>query len=325
MSAIEQFLQEKLVRELILCKSAPKEIIYVTTNSSITATFELLAKHDILAVPVREQDELLYVGWISVLDILSFILRVYSKGETIDKDAPWSTWCKNIDTLICRGEELGKISVVDAMDKTWISPVNATGSVFELVESLFATSKNIHRIGVCNDENDNYVRAIVTQSDVIQLLYKYSLEKPFLGNIADTPIGDIPGLRYHAESNNLISMSINAQTIHAFWLMIFDKVHGIPIVDRNGILIANLSASDIKGISRGNLPFSSLLYPIREFIQKGCLKPPIKCTWRTSFMNLIQQLALFRVHRVWIVDADDKLEGVITLTTIMKFISDLGK
>jgi len=153
-------------------------------------------------------------------------------------------------------------------------------------------------------------------------------KKNILGNFAEHPIGKIDGIRKHAENEGVISMSINAQTIHAFWLMNFGKVYGIALVDKNGTLVANLSASDIKGIGSscsGKLPFSALLLPIREFIQKAHLKPPLKCTWETPLFNVIQQLALFRVHRVWVVDAHDKPLGVVTLSTIMSFIRDQAK
>jgi len=304
-----------------------REIVSVKSNATIREAIEVLARNKILAVPVRDTDEVRYIGWFGVLDALSYILKTYSEGEITKGEAAWSSWCKDIDTLTHRGRELGKTTVEVAMNKVWIPPVNATGSVFQLAESIFASPKKegIHRIGVCNDENDAYVRAIVTQSDVIQFLYNHAQKKPILGDFANTPIGKIDGIRKYAESDCLISMSINAQTIHAFWLMNFDKVYGIPIVDHEGRLVANLSASDIKGISGGELPFSALLLPIRQFIQKAHLKPPLKCSWETSFFNIIQQLALFRVHRIWVVDTQDKPVGVVTLTTIMNFLKDLAK
>jgi len=278
--------------------------------------------NNILALPVRAEDEVNYLGWFSVLDALAFILKTYSEGEAVEQGSPWSTWCKDIDTLTHRGSELGLKLVEEAMDKTWLTPVNATGSLYELIESIFASDKNIHRIAITNDENDNYVRAIMTQSDILQALYKNATEKSLLGDLGEKPIGKIDQIRKYAASDNLISMSINAQTIHAFWLLNFDKVYGIAIVDGLGRLIANLSASDVKGISSGHLPFSCLLLPIREFIQKAHLMPPLKCTWDTSLYNVIQQLALFRVHRIWVVDSQDKAVGVITLSTLMKFLKD---
>jgi CBS-domain-containing membrane protein len=321
MSSIESFLHSKLVRDLISLKPT-QEIVYVNVKTQIKDAIKLLAHYNILSVPVRAEDGVDYIGWFSVLDALQFILKTYSEGEAVE-DGAWSKWCQDIDKLTHRGLEFGQKPVELAMNKFWQAPVNATGSVYQLIESVFATEKGIHRIAVCNNENDTYVRSIVTQSDVIQLLYKNALEHSIFGDLAKAPIGHIQSLRKYSESDNLISMSLNAQTIHAFWLMNFDKVYGIPIVDSNGKLIANISASDIKGISTGRLPFSALLLPIREFIKTARLIPPAKCTWESTFFDVIQTLALFRLHRIWIVDAHDKPVGIITLTTLMKFIGDI--
>lgn len=44
----------------------------------------------------------------------------------------------------------------------------------------------------------------------------------------------------------VISMSMNAQTIHAFYLMKANKVGAVAITHPSGAIIANLSAADIK-------------------------------------------------------------------------------
>jgi len=197
------------------------------------------------------------------------------------------------------------------------------GSLFELVE-LFSTS-HMHRIGVLNDENDSYLRSIATQSDIIHMLSKKIYDTPLsLGTEIHLPIGNFESLRKHASMLSPISMSFSATTIHAFWLMIFHKVYGVAITDSNGRLIANISASDVKGLS-GKLPFSSLLLPIRDFIRKSNVPPALKCTWETPLSSIIHQLSLFRAHRIWVVDTNDIPVGVVTLSTIMDFLNGLVK
>lgn len=47
-------------------------------------------------------------------------------------------------------------------------------------------------------------------------------------------------------NREVISMSVNAQAIQAFYLMHVNKVSAVAIVDEKGTLVANLSASDIR-------------------------------------------------------------------------------
>jgi CBS domain-containing protein len=44
----------------------------------------------------------------------------------------------------------------------------------------------------------------------------------------------------------IVTMSINAQAIHGFWDIYFNKVSAVAVVDTNGKLLGNLSASDIR-------------------------------------------------------------------------------
>jgi CBS-domain-containing membrane protein len=282
---------------------------------------KILAENNVLSLPVRDADEASYVGWFGVMEALSFILRTYAENE--DKENKNWIWCKDIDKLIHKGEAIGKVPIKAVMDKKWVQPVSGIGSLFELVE-LFSTSR-IHRVGVLKDENDSYLRSIATQSDVIHMLSKKIYDTPLcLGTEIHLPIGNFESLRKNSSVSSPIAMSFSATTIHAFWLMVFHKVYGIAITDSNGRLIADISATDVKGLSE-KLPFSSLLLPIRDFARKSNVRPAVKCTWETPLSSIIHQLSLFRAHRVWVVDSNDIPVGVVTLSTIMDFLNGLVK
>lgn len=49
-----------------------------------------------------------------------------------------------------------------------------------------------------------------------------------------------------AKSEGIVTVSINAQAIHAFWSIFFNKVSAVAVIDSEGKLLGNLSASDIR-------------------------------------------------------------------------------
>lgn len=78
-----------------------------------------MSDHKILSVPVKEEGE--YIGFIDVLDVVTFVLlyvpwflqlnsSTYSEGEDTTTMA-WSDWCSNIDELTHRGVEFGNTPV----------------------------------------------------------------------------------------------------------------------------------------------------------------------------------------------------------------------
>jgi len=259
-----------------------------------------------------------------VLNLLSFILQTYSQGNTPEA-MQWSTWCTDIDELKHRGETFGSIPVSTIMQSI-TAPVYPEGSIFELIE-VFALG--VHRAPVYKVSGlVHYITDIVSQSDVMSFLFRHRFDAGLHGATAhgdlfNTPIKKLPGLEY---SKTVITMSYFAQAIHAFWLMHFHRVYGVAIVDHDGRLLANLSASDIRGIGHGRKKFSALLLPVPSFYREFELQTsPLTCTPDTTFGSLIVKFGFYRVHRLWIVDNADKPIGLISLTDVMKYLASLEK
>lgn len=176
------------------------------------------------------------------------------------------------------------------------------------------------------DDEDRVVH-VITQSTVIQFLARHINH---FGRIATTTIEKI-GLGY---VTLLVSSIVNTMTdcfcsfqtvlyvnpevraIHAFYQMWFHKVSGV-----DGSLLANLSVTDLKGLSQENFP--SLLDPVLEFIAKQVSDkkiPPITVTPETTFETVVLKIAATGVHRLWIVDKDNKPAGIISLTDVMNLL-----
>jgi len=312
------------VSELLKLKSAKGHIIDVKASTPLSEAIKILSEHEVLSVPVRAEDSIDYVGVIDVLDILQFILKTYSKGKDVES-MQWSSWCTNIDELMQRGEAFCATPVSE-IAQSLSTPVYPEGSVFELIE-VFA--QGIHRVPIWKVSGHlTYVNDLVSQSDVLAFLFRHRFDVDLHGNrlsgdLFNTPIKSLQGLQY---SKNVITMSYSAQAIHAFWLMYFNKVYGIAIVDHDGHLVANLSASDIRGIGKGRRKFSSLLLPVPQFFRAYQIQTaPLTCTQDTTFGSLIMKFGFYHVHRLWVVDETEKPIGLISLTDLMKYLSSLEK
>jgi len=117
MKALGEYLQQELVRSFH--EQKPKKydkIIDVTTKTTFSDAMHILAENNVLSLPVRDADEVSYVGWFGVMEALSFVLRTYTENE--DKENKnWTIWCKDIDKLMHKGEIIGKVPIEEVMDK----------------------------------------------------------------------------------------------------------------------------------------------------------------------------------------------------------------
>ena len=119
----------------------------------------------------------------------------------------------------------------------------------------------------------------------------------------------------------MLYVNPEVRAIHAFYQMWFHKVSGVAVVDGNGALLANLSVTDLKGLSQENFP--SLLDPVLEFNDKQVVYKkitPLTVTPDTTFETVVLKIAATGVHRLWIVDKEKKPAGIISLTDVMNLL-----
>lgn len=100
----------------------------------------------------------------------------------------------------------------------------------------------------------------------------------------------------------------------------------IAVVDDAGVLVTAISAGDLRGLNRNRIP--DLSRPIITFLKSthgddGIL--PLTCHSRFTLQQIMAALVLGQAHRIWLCDADDRVEGVVTLTDVLIAFSNEAK
>jgi CBS domain-containing protein len=125
----------------------------------------------------------------------------------------------------------------------------------------------------------------------------------------------------------VVKCSADSMALVAYRLMFLHRKNAIAIVDKEGRIISNLSASDLRGLHRGNI--DSLLLPVYEFLEtnsrerNGGLLPDQLRTAKpdTPLDEIVQMILDSRIHRVWITNDNDEPVGVISITDILCLFS----
>jgi CBS-domain-containing membrane protein len=124
-------------------------------------------------------------------------------------------------------------------------------------------------------------------------------------------------------SDKLVTISHNETALHAFQRLAALNLLAAPVVDDAGVICGNLSASDVRGITRTKLPWVEL--PVLKFLDKmnasceGKGRPvPLTCSSRSQLKEIIPALIAAHVHRVWVVNSARVPIGVVTLTDIIQ-------
>jgi len=193
------------------------------------------------------------------------------------------------------------------MEAYW--PIQDTTSLDVLIDNYFKW--RLHRAPILSKGK---IIGHVSQSDVIKFLASNQrhLDKEFSRKLSDIGMNQGP----------VLSISKGDKLIDALNQLTETKFTGLAVVDDNGKLYNNISASDLKGITKDN--FFKLDSTIEQFVSEQKKLPPVTCSKDATIGSVIQQLADYRVHRTFVVDSDNKPTNVITHTSVMKLLAHPG-
>ncbi|KAJ1650646.1 hypothetical protein IWQ61_008609, partial [Dispira simplex] len=179
-----------------------------------------------------------------------------------------------------------------------------------------AFSSGIHRSLVCAyptpDAKSPKPSFLLTQSDVVYYIFKHPDVVP--AAILDQ---SVQALFPEAFSRTLLTVHAQDPTLHALRYMDHNDRTAAAVLDYEGRLVGNISASDLRGLRDTNLGL--LQDPVMQFLDR--IRPqrpsPVVTTRDGTLRYVIEQVCIHKIHRVWVVDDNRRPVTVVTLTDII--------
>ncbi|CAO3645726.1 unnamed protein product [Cunninghamella blakesleeana] len=310
-NSTHSFINSKTVSNVITKIKVPTSrlLVDLPITSTIEEAFDLLLAEDILSVPVYKliDNEKVYLTIVSVIDLLKLLSQHQSDVKT-------NFFQLQIKEAIGQTDESSKLVTVQYSDS------------LEYVISLFS-EHGAHRVLVQQQQGQSPI--LLSQMDMIRYLQSHNHH---LGSILDktVPILVEKSLirkqqQQQGEDSSSILFdekvtSINFKTtaMNAF-LQIANNPHisSLPIVDDMNTLVGDISPQDLRGLNRHRL--QELAKPVLMFLKSrnGDLYAPITVHHRFTLSQIMASIVLRKAYRLWWVDQDGHIKGVITLTDVL--------
>jgi len=261
----------------------------------VQSVFEKLITNKILSTPCYDPMAQKYVGFIDLADIVYFLLDNLSEEQirTGHKapDALVNTPCKSIKNLSKRNK---------------FSPVQKDASVEALLDLV---EPWLHRVPVINETGE--VIGVVSQSSIVQYIYTYI----HLFDIRHT-VGEIQ-LGY----KDVHTIGEDSSVVAGFQMIREAGISGIAVVNNDGKLIGCLSLSDLRILGADFSLLKRVYMTIGEYLnyKDGDKRPQVICVSADSTITEVADIfAKHKIHRIYVVDAEKKPVGVISLGDYLK-------
>eukprot|EP00658_Telonema_sp_P-2_P001606 TRINITY_DN1059_c0_g1_i12.p1 TRINITY_DN1059_c0_g1~~TRINITY_DN1059_c0_g1_i12.p1 ORF type:complete len:347 (+),score=84.82 TRINITY_DN1059_c0_g1_i12:191-1231(+) len=318
------------VREFVAL-TGPREPVVITSDQTVEAALEILAGECILSAPVvmaKSEDSVSlgmdgwYLGTLDVQQLLLHLVRqVREKKQGGEMDAEMLHAA--VDQLFST-----KLTSMYGNDSGIAFPAWLDKSLKELIEEGFLTgvpgpNQLAHRVVICDHQCQ--VETLISQSDIVRFVAEHpSCLEP---GVLDKSLEELNYLllgkaKDGGSPREVVAVNQKVTAIEAFELMESSGVSGIAILGEEGQLVGNLSASDLRGIGRGEF---GLLMSVEDFVlvnkdEVGCfaLSPT------DTLGCLLRDFSEKRVHRLYVVDNQQAPLAVVTLTDVMRFLAHSG-
>lgn len=343
-----QMLKDKQVKDLIVDKRRLVEVPYTAT---LADTMKTLMVNKVVAVPVAappghwigaggsmilESDKQTgavrkhYIGMVNMLDILAHIA---GNGSADDADLTKKMMVP-VSSII--GHCLESLSL-------WTLSPNTS-----IVDCMEVFSKGIHRamvpvdgraenlVGVELTESASCYR-MLTQMDLLRFLNDQEEFKPIRSH-------KVSEKQLQAITDTVFGVTNKAKVINVIKCMRTGSLNAVPIVEssnditedhtqlvngKNRKLVGTFSATDLRGCPLSTMqPLLNL--EVLEFLEtlsgapntgvRSSWKEQVTCRPESSLGEVVEKVVSDNVHRVWVVDEQGLLEGVVSLTDMIRVI-----
>jgi len=275
------------------------ELITLKPDDTVETSLKKLAMHAISSAPVFDGNFQKIMGSISILDLAVWVVRTFAIAKG-DKTYDYAKLDDSFNTTVRQLTQTG-------FEPFW--PINENESLATLISSYFKW--RIHRAPVTADKK---IVGHISQSDAVAFLAQ---NRKYIDSMANKTLKDLS-----LESGPVLSILKGKPLIDAFTNIVETRFSGLAIIDEQGKLVNNISASDLKGVTKDT--FWKLELPIEQILGERQKLPPLTCKPQDTLGDVIQKLVDCRVHRIYVVDSSNHPTNVITLTTILKVFAPKG-
>jgi CBS domain-containing protein len=287
--------------------AARNEVVTLSPDDHVAHAFQTLAKEKLLAAPVVDASGTA-VGVVSVLHFVSYFVRHFSAEELQGDD--WNALVAKKNHLL--GKRINEIPDLQALDKAHV--IKEYQTAIDAVNLMIDDEDPARRVLVV-DDNKKLV-TVISQSRMLHLV------SGVLDSLPDPANRTLRERNLHKKE--VASIKLDQPAGDAFVLMREKEISGVAVVDDEQKLVGVISASDIKllGFDLGYLHLlgksardylTSLRGSIAESQRVVCT-----CDVDATIDHAVKQLIARHVHRLFVIDDQRKLVGVVSIRDILK-------
>lgn len=280
--------------------NSSKIIVFDSKLKVKKAFFALVHNNNIRSAPVWDSAKQEFVGMLTVTDFIRILIRYYK--SPLDK--MWELEEHQIETF-------RNLTKADRLP--YLIRISPTHSIFSAVQML--VQHKIHRLPVIDPTTGNALY-VITHKKLLRYIFEH---------VDDLAVPDFMGFtlkQLGIGTYEKIAM-VHPWTTVIEALRIFDEynVSALPVVDENKRSVDIYSKHDVINLA-AERTYNNLDITVEDALRyrQEDFEGVVKCSLDDTLYVIIDRIANAKVHRLVVVDDNDIVRGIVSLSDILKHL-----
>jgi CBS-domain-containing membrane protein len=315
-STLKEVLSKYCLQEIALLHWMQKRPILVGDYQTIERALSRINAHEIKSLPVVDKNKIV-IGVIDIMDITKSIVDAINTHGVSEITTPYQGKVRSDFMTKSVGSLLAERKKPTYVASNELSLLVATQYLVSTGQERFMiVDRKVPTDVAKQTQPEELLDGILTQSDVVKFLAQNTVllrqEPVFQKTLRELNLGERKPLIFHHKEI----------TSKAYITMAEKEISSAAVVDDEGVLIDNISVSDLKGLNRRNcVVLSSALEEfLRRDWKRGWWLKPICVQPSDTLFFVILQFVSSSVHNMYLVDRDEKPIGEVSLEDVLKVL-----
>ncbi|KAK1307358.1 SNF1-related protein kinase regulatory subunit gamma-1 [Acorus calamus] len=316
------------------------QVIEIPSDCSLSEAVDILSKHKILSAPVRNVEAPEDSSWIDkylgIVEFAGIAVWLLHQSEAAASGITNGVGPQDSEEASMGGSFFENLTSSDFYKNTKVQDISGsfrwapflalqTSDTFLTMLLLLSKyrMKSLPVVDLGGDKIDN----VITQSAVVHMLAECVGFDWFerWGKKQLSEVG-LPIMR----PSQLVKVMEDEPVLQAFQLMRKKRIGGLPVVGSDGKAVGNISIRDVHFLLTApeiykdyrSITAKNFLTEVRRYLEDHHEASPmllgvITCKRDDTIKEIILRLDSEKIQRIYVVDGEGNLEGVITLRDII--------
>uniref|UniRef100_A0A8C2PWC7 5'-AMP-activated protein kinase subunit gamma-1 n=1 Tax=Cyprinus carpio TaxID=7962 RepID=A0A8C2PWC7_CYPCA len=264
------------------------KLVVFDTSLQVKKAFFALVSNGVRAAPLWDSKKQCFVGMLTITDFINILHRYYK-----------SSLVRLVKTVYLQDSFKPLVS---------ISP---NASLYDAVSSLL--KHKIHRLPVIDPLTGNTLY-ILTHKRILKFLKLFISEMPKPGFLSQT-LEELNIGTFH----NIAVVHSDTPLYSALGIFVDQRVSALPVMDENGRVVDIYSKFDVINLA-AEKTYNNLDITVTKALQHRSqhFEGVLTCRANETLETIINRLVEAEVHRLVIVDEQEVVKGIVSLSDILQ-------